>query len=170
MKLSILQTAATSAALLTSSLIAQTKPILPLLPSKVSTVPARGDVNPYGVAFVPRSVPVGVLQPGDILVSNFNNNQNLQGTGTTIVRMNAMNQASTFFDGATVPAVGLTAAMGVLANGTVLAGNLPTADGTAATVQAGALNFINRNGTFIGALKWCGCRQRSLGNGDSRSE
>ena len=48
-----------------------------------STVPANGDVNPYGVAVVPRSS--GKLVRGHVLVSNFNNGQNLQGTGTTIV-------------------------------------------------------------------------------------
>ena len=64
-------------------------PSAPFLPSTVqvvSTVPSNGDVNPYGVAFVPHGFPGGVLTPGDILVSNFNNAQNLQGTGTTIVR------------------------------------------------------------------------------------
>src|SRR5262249_38132295 len=48
-----------------------------------STVPANGDINPYGVAVVPRST--GNLQQGHILVSNFNNSQNQQGTGSTIV-------------------------------------------------------------------------------------
>src|SRR5690349_4979597 len=48
-----------------------------------STVPPNGDINPYGVAVVPRSS--GKLVRGHILVSNFNNSQNLQGTGTTIV-------------------------------------------------------------------------------------
>ena len=48
-----------------------------------STVPSNGDVNPYGVAVVPRST--GALVSGHILVSNFNNSNNLQGTGTTIV-------------------------------------------------------------------------------------
>src|SRR5947209_3024775 len=61
----------------------------------VSTVPANGDVNPYGVAFVPASFPGGgVLNPGDVLVSNFNNSKNLQGTGTTIVRVTPTNQVS----------------------------------------------------------------------------
>jgi hypothetical protein len=44
-----------------------------------STVPANGDVNPYGVALVPRTV--GKLVEGRFLVSNFNNSANLQGTG-----------------------------------------------------------------------------------------
>src|SRR5260370_14708346 len=49
------------------------------------TVPANGDVNPYGIVVVPRSV--GLLTRGNILISNFNNSQNLQGTGTTIVQV-----------------------------------------------------------------------------------
>src|SRR5947209_6066469 len=51
----------------------------------VSTVPHNGDVNPYGTVVVPRSV--GQLVSGDVLVSNFNNSANLQGTGTTIVQI-----------------------------------------------------------------------------------
>jgi len=50
-----------------------------------STVPANGDVNPYGIARVPRST--GSLIKGNILVSNFNSSANLQGTGTTIVQI-----------------------------------------------------------------------------------
>jgi hypothetical protein len=48
-----------------------------------STVPAKGDLNPYGVAIVPASI--GNLLQGHILVSNFDSSANLQGTGTTIV-------------------------------------------------------------------------------------
>ena len=50
-----------------------------------STVPANGDVNPYGIVLVPASV--GNLQAGDLLVSNFNNKSAGQGTGTTIVQI-----------------------------------------------------------------------------------
>src|SRR5580704_2062804 len=48
-----------------------------------STVPANGDVNPYGMAQVTHTV--GNLRSGHILISNFNNSTNAQGTGTTIV-------------------------------------------------------------------------------------
>jgi len=48
-----------------------------------STVPANGDVNPYGVAVSTKSF--AKIHAGDILVSNFNNSANLQGRGTTIV-------------------------------------------------------------------------------------
>ena len=50
-----------------------------------STVPANGDVNPYGVATVTQST--GALVAGDTLVSNFNSKANVQGTGTTIVQV-----------------------------------------------------------------------------------
>ena len=43
------------------------------------------DQNPYGIVTVPRSV--GSLQRGDVLVSNFNDANNTQGTGTTIVQI-----------------------------------------------------------------------------------
>jgi hypothetical protein len=62
--------------------------ILPFPTLMESTIPTNGDVNPYGVAFVPNGFPAGgLLNPGDLLVSNFNDNQNLQGTGTTIIKV-----------------------------------------------------------------------------------
>ena len=48
-----------------------------------SSGPAKGDENPYGVAVVPRTI--GHLVRGDVLVSNFNNSQNQQGMGSSIV-------------------------------------------------------------------------------------
>jgi hypothetical protein len=126
--------------------------IFPLQPPSVSTIPSNGDVNPYGVAFVPKTISAGGgLQPGDILVSNFNDSQNLQGPGTTILRVDAAGHTSTFF-AATPPQTGLTAALGVLSNGWVLIGNLPTADGTAATVRPGSLGVLDRFGDFLGTI------------------
>ena len=62
--------------------------ILPIPSFTASTVPANGDVNPYGIAFVPRGVPSwSTLKPGDVVVSNFNAASNTQGTGTTIVKL-----------------------------------------------------------------------------------
>src|SRR5208282_4701205 len=38
------------------------------------TIPANGDLNPYGVVFVPKDFPSGgKIAPGDVLVANFNN-------------------------------------------------------------------------------------------------
>ena len=50
----------------------------------VSTVPSNGDVNPYGVAVVPANR--GNLIKGNVLVSNFNNSGNFQGTGSKLFR------------------------------------------------------------------------------------
>ena len=125
--------------------------ILPLLPPSVSTVPSNGDVNPYGVAVVPHTLRGATLiQPGDTLVSNFNNAQNLQGTGTTIVRIDQKGNQSLFYQS---KVFGLTAALGVLSDGVVVVGSLPTADGTAATVQAGSLLFIDPRGNLLGAIR-----------------
>src|SRR5580658_4837241 len=59
-----------------------------------STVPGNGDVNPYGLVRVPRSM--GNLHEGSYLVSNFNNSSNAQGTGTTIVEISPGGSLSLF--------------------------------------------------------------------------
>jgi hypothetical protein len=122
---------------------------LPSPVRSVSTVPTNGDVNPYGVAFVPRNFQAGSgpLKPGDILVSNFNNANNLQGTGTTIIRIPSSGAPTTFFTG-TAP-LGLSTGLGVLQAGLVLVANLPTQDGTSATAGPGSLLVINNNGKLI---------------------
>ncbi len=125
--------------------------IFPLLPPSVSTVPSNGDVNPYGVAFAPKTVKMGALQPGNILVSNFNNAENLQGLGTTVVRVDNSGKVTTFFT-STPAESGLSAAIGVLSDGLVLVGNLPTLDGTSATAQPGRLAVLNGSGQFLGTF------------------
>ena len=129
-----------------------------------SSIPANGDLNPYGVAIVPRGFPSGgSLSPGDILVSNFNNAATtqfptgMQGTGTTIIKfapddtVAPAGKATTFFQGSAfqgLPGLGLTLALGVLQRGFVVVGAVPTTDGT--HVQApGALFFIDRNGNQV---------------------
>src|ERR1700743_307342 len=161
--------------LLASIMTAQTTPtILPFLPPSASTSPSNGDVNPYGVVFAAQNVPAGnTIHPGDILVSNFNNNQNLQGTGTTIVRMDSTGAVTTFF---TAPAGqgGMTAALGVLPNGWVIAGNLHTPHGTPASVQPGRLSVLDPFGDYLGGIgssgtvdgPW-GMAIRDTGNGTS---
>jgi hypothetical protein len=116
-------------------------------PQVLSTVPTNGDVNPYGVAFVPPSFPTGgLLDAGDILVSNYNNNQNLQGTGTTIVDFRAGHQ-TLFFQ---APAgSGLSTGLAVLKAGFVLVGNMPTTDGTSNTVKPGSLIAIDPQGLVV---------------------
>jgi hypothetical protein len=113
-----------------------------------STVPANGDVNPYGIVFIPHGFAGGgVLAPGDILVSNFNNSANLQGTGTSIMRITASNQVTQFYQGP--PGVGLSTALGVLKRGFVLVGSVSSTDGTSATAAAGPLVVLNKNGQVV---------------------
>jgi hypothetical protein len=124
-----------------------------------STVPENSDVNPYGVAVVPGTT--GNLTRGDILVSNFNNSGNLQGTGTTIVEVSPDGHVDVFaslnasdLPGACPGGVGLTTALVALRGGWVIVGSLPTADGTSTTARAGCLIVLNRWGhpveTFAG--------------------
>ncbi|WP_232433361.1 hypothetical protein [Burkholderia ubonensis] len=123
--------------------------ILP--PSSViaSTVPTNGDLNPYGIAFVPPGVPAwSTLKPGDVVVSNFNNSANLQGTGTTIVKLSPDNSPTVFFQGQNL---GLTTALAVLRNGFVLVGNVPTTDGQH-VVPPGSLLVINPQGSLVTQL------------------
>jgi len=122
------------------------------LPSPVrsaSTVPPSGDLNPYGVAFVLHNFQTGSgpLKHGDILVSNFNNSANLQGTGTTIMRIPASGSPTVFFQGKT--GLGLSTALGTLQYGFVVAGNSPSTDGTSATAGPGSLLVIDNHGKLI---------------------
>ncbi|HUB33707.1 MAG TPA: hypothetical protein VMA31_11780 [Bryobacteraceae bacterium] len=128
---------------------------LPNSVQAVSTVPANGDVNPYGVAFVPVGFPGSSLNPGDILVSNFNNNQNLQGTGTTIVRITPAGKQSLFFQGNTRQR-GLSTALGILNSGYVMVGSFPTEDGTCGTAEPGSLLVLSQNGSVLGAITGSG--------------
>lgn len=116
-----------------------------------STVPLNGDVNPYGVAVVRHDF--GSLREGNILVSNFNDAKNLQGTGTTIVQITPGGKVTTFahITSASLPGkcpggVGLTTALAVLRGGWVVVGSLPSKDGSAATTSAGCLIVLDSNG------------------------
>jgi hypothetical protein len=119
-----------------------------------TTVPTNGDVNPYGIADVPFST--GSLVRGDVLVSNFNDSENLQGTGTTIVQETHGGRLSLFarIDPATLPGpcpggVGLTTALAILPGGYVVVGSLPTTNGKAATAQAGCLIVLDSAGHVV---------------------
>jgi hypothetical protein len=116
-----------------------------------STVPANGDVNPYGMARVTKSQ--GSLVKGNILISNFNNSKNLQGTGTTIVQVSPKGKLGVFaqINAAKLPGkcpggVGLTTALEILRGGWVVVGSLPTKDGSAATASAGCLIVLDKWG------------------------
>lgn len=124
-----------------------------------STVPGNGDVNPYGTVLLDQDA--GRLHRGNVLVSNFNNSANQQGTGTTLVQVSPKGKASLFaqIDPKRVPGrcpggIGLTTALSVLPGGWVVVGSLPTTDGTSATAKAGCLLVLDNRGkvreTFSG--------------------
>ncbi len=126
--------------------------------SIASTVPGNGDVNPYGVAVIRRSV--GSLVRGNILVSNFNNSANLQGTGTTIVQISPDGPVIVFAEldpselkEIAPDGIGLTTALVVLRNGWVIVGSLPTADGTSTTAKAGSLLVLDANGKAVESFR-----------------
>jgi hypothetical protein len=149
-----------AAALMPSVVAAKAPPFLTSLPTQTvigSTVPGNGDINPYGIAVVPRTM--GHLVSNDVLISNFNASSNLQGTGSTIVEVAPNGTLSVF---ATVMAsdvpnctggVGLTTALVVLRSGWVIVGSLPTTDGTSATAKAGCLIVLNSWGHVVETLQ-----------------
>jgi hypothetical protein len=122
-----------------------------------STVPGNGDVNPYGVAVVPRST--GDLRRGNVLISNFNNSANVQGTGTTIVQITPGGHRTLFASiDRNLPGcpggVGLTTALTALRSGWVIVGSLPTRGGN-----------ISGSGCLIVLDQWGHVRETFTGHG-----
>jgi hypothetical protein len=120
----------------------------PFLPLQVSTVPANGDLNPYGLAFVPADFPVGgAVKPGQMLISNFNDTS-LQGRGSTIVTIDPNDgQTGLFFQGSAP--IGFTNALGVAHAGLVFAGSVFTTDGTSNTAGSGGLYVLDKTGHIV---------------------
>jgi hypothetical protein len=123
-----------------------------------STVPANGDINPYGIVSVPTSV--GKLKAGQMLISNFNAKEGAkesgQGTGTTIVQVSTAGKVSPFatVDAKTLPGpcpggVGLTTALNILPGGYVVVGSLPTTNGKTATAKYGCLIVLDSEGKAV---------------------
>jgi hypothetical protein len=129
-------------------------------PTLASTITDNGDLNPYAVVIAP--VSAGKIQKGDVLVDNFNNLSNLQGTGGTIVDYNPSTRAMALF--AKLPqnlpqcpgGVGLTTAMTMLSSGWVIVGSTPSTDGTTATKGAGCMLVFDSSGKL--ATVWSGAR------------
>jgi hypothetical protein len=124
----------------------------------VSTITDNGDLNPYAVVVAP--VSAGKIAKDDVLIDNFNNISNLQGTGTTIVGYRPATHDSYLF--AKLPqtlaqcpgGVGLTTAMTMLKSGWVIVGSTPSKDGTTATKGAGCVLVLDPNGALVTA--WSG--------------
>jgi hypothetical protein len=123
-----------------------------------STVTTNGDLNPYAVIVAP--VSAGKVQKNDVLVTNFNNVSNLQGTGTTIIDYSPATKETTLF--ADLPqrvpqcpgGVGLGTAMTMLQSGWVIVGSTPSTDGTTRTKGPGCLLVLDANGKL--AATWSG--------------
>ena len=123
-----------------------------------STVPNDGDQNPYALIVAP--VTAGKVQQGDVLVDDFNDLSNLQGTGTSIVDYRPSTRQTTLF--ADLPhqvpqcpgGIGLTTAMTMLKRGWVIVGSTPSTDGTTRTKGPGCLLVLDPNGRL--AEVWSG--------------
>lgn len=125
-----------------------------------STIADNGDLNPYAVFVAP--VSSGVIKQKDVIVDNFNNVSNLQGTGGTILLINPETRAVRLF--AKLPqklaqcpgGIGLTAALVMLKSGWVIVGSTPSTDGTTATKGPGCLLVFDSNGKL--ATVWSSAR------------
>lgn len=121
-----------------------------------TTSPENGDQNPYALVVAP--VAAGSVQKNDVLVDNFNNIGNLQGTGRTIIDYRPSTGQMTVF--ATLPAnlpgcpggVGLSTAMIMLKSGWVIAGSAPSTDGTSKTLGRGCLVVLDPQGKVAGTI------------------
>ncbi|HYK35087.1 hypothetical protein [Alloacidobacterium sp.] len=122
-----------------------------------TTMPADNDVNPYGVTRVPRTT--GSLVAGNFLISNFNDSDNFQGTGTTVVQIAPNGGFSLFaqIDPTKVSCpggIGLTTALVALRSGFVIVGSLPTSNQGTNFTGPGCLIVLDSNGnvaeTFSG--------------------
>ncbi|WP_241024750.1 hypothetical protein [Paraburkholderia sp. Ac-20340] len=116
----------------------------------INTVPDNGDQNPYALVVAP--VSAGTVKQGDVLIDNFNNAANMQGTGSTIVDYHPDTKQMTLF--ATIPrdlkecpgGVGLSTAMTMLKSGWVIVGSTPSNDGTTSTKGAGCMIVLDSGG------------------------
>jgi hypothetical protein len=125
---------------------------------RASTVTDNGDLNPYAVVVAP--VSAGKIHKDDVLIDNFNDISNLQGTGTSILIYSPSTKKTTLFT--KLPrnleqcpgGVGLTTAMTMLKTGWVIVGSTPSKDGTTKTKGNGCFLVLDANGQL--AAVWTG--------------
>jgi hypothetical protein len=123
----------------------------PFIPAQGSTSPANGDLNPYGLAVVPSQLSSGLLRPGKLIVSNFNNSLadgNVQGKGRTIVIIdqNTAQQLGVFFQG--THSIGFTNALAIVKAGFVFAGSVFTTSQNP-SAQNGGLLVLDSQGHLV---------------------
>ena len=130
--------------------------LLPTLhhhPILSSTVTDNGDLNPYAIVVAP--VSAGNIQKDDVLVDNFNNITNLQGTGTSLVDYNPSSTHAKLI--AQLPqhlaacpgGIGLSTAMTMLKSGWIIVGSTPSTDGTTRTKGDGCLIVLDPTGKVV---------------------
>jgi hypothetical protein len=118
-----------------------------------STVTENGDLNPYAIVVAPISS--GRIKADDVLIDNFNNISNLQGTGTTIIDYSPASRKTTLI--AKLPqrstacpgGVGLSTAMTMLKSGWIIVGSTPSIDGTTRTKGDGCIFVLDPNGNVV---------------------
>lgn len=129
----------------------------------VSVVAPNGDFNPYFVAVVPETDcdHKTILQPGDALVGNFNSEVIGSGGGTTIMRVTPTGDVSVFFPPVSgLPPIvppdillqGFTDLGLITSRRHVVAGCIPTLEGTPDTIQQGSILFLDGNGCLLRVL------------------
>ena len=125
---------------------------------RASTVTDNGDLNPYAVVVAP--VSAGKIHKDDVLIDNFNDISNLQGTGMSILVYSPSTKKVALFTKlprnlAQCPGgVGLTTAMTMLKTGWVIVGSTPSKDGTTKTKGNGCLLVLDAHGQL--AAVWTG--------------
>ncbi len=124
----------------------------PIVPLQVSTSPANGDTNPYGLINVPPGFPAGSIHKGQLLVSNFND-ATTQGKGTTIIAVDpGTGETSLFFQGTPGTPLGFSNALTVARAGFVFAGSVPTSDPGGTMAEPGALLVLDNQGSLVTSL------------------
>ena len=126
--------------------------VLPFV-STISTVPSNGDVNPHGVVFIPSmGFKCTTLTSSSILVTNFNNAADIQGTGTTISLLDSSkpgtSTADTFYDSSTY--IGLVT-LNLLSSGYIRVGNVAT-NRTTGDVLPGVIQVLDCNANVVATL------------------
>jgi hypothetical protein len=137
-------------------------PVPNQIPITLTSPHGNGDVNPYGIAYVPKGIAVSkssLVNAGDLLISNFNNAANVPGTGTTITRVTPQGAVSNFLTA--TAGHGLTNGLVIFTNGMVAVGSLPTVNGVP---QSGSILFLNRLGKGV-PITFNGGTQSGSGSG-----
>ena len=121
-----------------------------------STVPANGDVNPYGIAFVPTSVGKlkrarcwsAISTPRKAPKRAVRAPARPSCKSRVPARPACSRRSTRTLPGPCPGGVGLTTALNILPGGYVIVGSLPTTNGKSATAKYGCLIVLNSEGKW----------------------